>query len=67
MEILLGPFRTPITIVGFVDDTNYLGQGSLWASPETWRKVADENRSVSALPDGVFQSLVVAATATPLR
>lgn len=65
MEILLGPFRTPITIVGFVEDTNYLGQSSLWASPETWRTVAGENRSVAALAEGVFQSLVVVGDGDP--
>ena len=59
MEILLGPYRTPVTIAGFVEDTNYLGQGSLWASPETWRMVTAENRSVSALGADVYQSLVV--------
>lgn len=65
MEILLGPYRTPITIVGFVDDTNYLGQSSLWASPDTWRMVTAENRAVSALADGAFQSLVVTGEGSP--
>lgn len=60
MTILLGPRRTPITVIGFVDDTNYLGQSSLWASPATWRQVVSENRSVEALADGTFQSLLVA-------
>ncbi|MEZ5216205.1 MAG: ABC transporter permease [Ilumatobacteraceae bacterium] len=59
MEILLGPYRTPVTVIGFVSDTNYLGQGSLWASPETWRQVLAENRAVSVLADGSFQALVV--------
>ena len=33
MTIELGPARTPVEIIGFVSDTNYSGQGSLWASP----------------------------------
>ena len=31
-------------VVGFVDDTRYSGQGSLWGSLETWREVARANR-----------------------
>jgi putative ABC transport system permease protein len=59
MTIQLGAYRSPVTVIGFVSDTNYLGQGALWASPATWRKVAADNRSVQALPEGTFQSLVV--------
>ena len=59
MEILLGPYRTPITVVGFVEDTSYLGQAALWASPDTWRAVTAENRAVSAVADDAFQALVV--------
>jgi putative ABC transport system permease protein len=59
MEILLGPARSPVTVVGFVDDTNYLGQGSLWGSPATWRTVLQANRPDEILPDTTFQSLVV--------
>ena len=33
MEILLGPARSPVTVIGFVSDVSYSGQGSLWASP----------------------------------
>jgi len=64
MEILVGPYRAPVTIVGFVSDTGYLGQGSLWASPATWRQVATTNKSVSTLPDGEFESLVVRGDGT---
>ena len=59
MTIQLGAYRSPVTVIGFVSDTNYLGQGSLWASPGTWRKVASDNESVQALREGTFQSLVV--------
>ena len=30
--ILLGPARTPVKVVGFVADTSYSGQASLWGS-----------------------------------
>ncbi len=62
MEVLLGPARTPVTVIGFVDDTNYLGQGGMWAAPETWREVLIANRPAERLGDGVFQSLVVSGS-----
>ncbi len=58
-ELLLGPARTPVTIVGFVSDTTYNGQGSLWANTTTWRQVLTENRPDAVLADGVFQALDV--------
>ena len=62
MQILLGPARTPVTVVGFVADTTYSGQGSLWAAPETWREVLRANRPDQQLGDDVFQALVVRTT-----
>jgi putative ABC transport system permease protein len=59
MELLLGPARSPVVVAGFVDDTTYSGQGSLWAAPDTWREVLAANRPDQRLGDGVFQSLVV--------
>jgi putative ABC transport system permease protein len=59
MTIELGPARTPIEIIGFVSDTSYSGQASLWASPETWRQALSANRPDAQLADGVFQALVV--------
>jgi putative ABC transport system permease protein len=59
MEILLGPARSPVTVVGFVADTTYSGQGSLWADVATWRQVLAANRPDEQLGDGVFQALVV--------
>jgi putative ABC transport system permease protein len=59
MVIELGPNRSPIEIVGFVADTAFNGQASLWASPETWRQVLADNRPDARLADGVFQALVV--------
>jgi len=57
--LLLGPQRSPVEVVGFVDDTRYAGQGTLWASLATWREVAAANRPGEALGDDVVQALVV--------
>ena len=53
------PGRTPVEIIGFVTDTSYSGQGSLWASPTTWRDTLAANRPDAQVADGVFQALVV--------
>lgn len=58
-ELLIGPSRTPLVVVGWVDDTSYNGQGSLWANVDTWRQVLVENRPDAVLAEGVFQALVV--------
>lgn len=60
-ELLLGPARSPVTVIGFVDDTQYSGQGSLWAAPDTWRDVLSANRPDRQVADGVFQALVIVA------
>ena len=59
MTIELGPARSPIEIVGFVSDTSFNGQGSLWASPDTWREVLGANRPDAQLGPDVWQGLVV--------
>jgi putative ABC transport system permease protein len=41
MVIELGPARSPVEIAGFVSDTTFNGQASLWASPDTWREVLE--------------------------
>jgi putative ABC transport system permease protein len=58
-ELLLGPARSPVTVVGFVSETPYNSQGSLWATPATWREVLSANRPDAQVADDVFQSLVV--------
>jgi hemin transport system permease protein len=58
MEILLGPARSPVTVVGFVSNTTYSGQGSLWADAATWREVLSTNRPDEQLADDAFQALV---------
>ncbi|HVC69807.1 MAG TPA: ABC transporter permease [Acidimicrobiales bacterium] len=57
--IHLGPARSAVTIVGFVSDTRYSGQGTLWGSLETWRQVLDANRPDARVGPGVVQALVV--------
>jgi putative ABC transport system permease protein len=56
--LLLGPERTPVEVVGFVEDTRYSGQASLWGSIDTWRAVTAANRPDLASDDAV-QALVV--------
>lgn len=58
-EVLVGPARTPIEVIGFVSDTNYSGQGSFWVSADTWRAVQNANRPDANVGADVFQSLVV--------
>ena len=59
MTLLIGPARSSVTVVGFVSGTSYLGLGSLWSSPATWRSVQNANRPNNIVADGVFQSLLV--------
>jgi len=58
----VGPARSKLKVVGFVDDTSYSGAGALWAAPATWRDVQNANRPASAVGPGVFQALVVDST-----
>lgn len=55
----LGPARSEVKVVGFVDDVSYSGAGSLWADPATWREVQNANRPASSVGPGVFQALLV--------
>ena len=55
----LGPTRSPVRVIGFLDDSRYLGQGSLWGSLETWRSVLAANRPGARVGDEVVQALVV--------
>ncbi|MGE0881723.1 MAG: FtsX-like permease family protein [Acidimicrobiia bacterium] len=64
MTIELGPARSKVTVVGFVNDTSYLGQGGLWGSPATWRSVLAANRPGENLPAGTFQALLVRASSS---
>lgn len=57
--IAVGSGETPIQVVGWVEDTDYLQQGGFWVQPDTWRTVLAESRPDANLPPGTFQSLVV--------
>jgi putative ABC transport system permease protein len=57
--VRLGPARTPLRVVGFVGDTRYSGQATLWGSLGTWRAVVAANRPGSRVGPGVTQVLVV--------
>jgi len=50
-----------VTVVGFVSDTRYTGQGTLWGSLPTWREVLNANRPDARVGPGVVQALVVQA------
>jgi putative ABC transport system permease protein len=55
----VGSAATPITVVGWVEDTNYLQQGGFFVAPATWREVLGTSRPDSTLPEDTFQALVV--------
>ena len=55
----VGPTRIPVTVKGFVSDTNFLQQGALWVEPETWRTILDQSRPGAAVDPGVFQTVWV--------
>jgi putative ABC transport system permease protein len=59
--IQVGPARSPVEVVGFVSDTRYAGQSTLWASLDTWRNVQNENRPDARVTPGVSQALVIQA------
>ena len=59
MQLELGPARTKVTVVGFLSDSQYSGQGTLWGTLGTWRSVLDANRPDAAVGDDVVQALVV--------
>lgn len=60
--VLVGPARSPLTVIGFVDDTRYSGQAALWGSFDTWRRVVAANRLDRVTVDDVVPALVVATT-----
>lgn len=63
MTVALGPARTPVTVAGFVRGLQFSGQGTMWASPSTWREVQNANRPDARSADGVFQAFVVQGVA----
>lgn len=63
MVLELGPARTEVTVIGFLSDSQYSGQGTLWSDLGTWRTVVDANRPDAAVGDDVVQALVVRTAA----
>jgi putative ABC transport system permease protein len=63
----VGPQRVPVTVRGWVDDTNYLLQGALWVEPSTWRRVQETSRPDARVASGTFQVLAVSGTAPAAR
>jgi len=61
--LLLGPQRYPVSVVGWVSDTDFLLQGGLWGTVETWREVLGSARPDQVLASGTFQVLTVSTTA----
>lgn len=61
-ELLLGPARSPVTVIGWVSDTAFNGQGGVWTSLDTWREVLNANRPSGGLADDVVQALVVSGS-----
>jgi putative ABC transport system permease protein len=57
--LLLGPARSEVEVIGFVDDTGYSGQTSLWGSLDTWRAVTADNRPDRTFADDASAALVV--------
>jgi hemin transport system permease protein len=57
--ILLGPARSPVKILGFLDESKFEGQGTLWGSLSTWRAVQAANRPSERAGRGVEQALIV--------
>jgi putative ABC transport system permease protein len=60
--VYVGPARTPLQIIGFVSDTPFSAQGSVWVAPATWRSLVEANRPGERLGEGTFQVLVVSGT-----
>jgi len=55
----VGPGRYPVTVVGWVRDTDFLLQGSLWGSEATWRAAIASARPDAVLAPGTFPVLTV--------
>jgi len=57
----VGPARTQVKVVGWVDGLAYAGQGTLWASTDTWRTATAANRPDAVVGAEDFQALLVRA------
>lgn len=57
--LLLGPARSEVTVVGFLEESATPSLGGLWGSLETWRAVLAESRPGSAMGEETVQGLIV--------
>lgn len=57
--VRLGPAQTSVTVAGFVSDTRFSGEGTLWGSLATWRSVLAANRPAEQAGPGIVQALVL--------
>lgn len=64
-EIRLGTAGVPVTVIGWVSDSNFLGQGGVWVALDTWRDVQSRNRPDQAVADDTVQVLVVQGDGDP--
>ncbi|HET9723205.1 MAG TPA: ABC transporter permease [Actinomycetota bacterium] len=60
--IAIGPSEVPVEVVGWVEDTRYLAQGTLWVEPGTWHEVLVTARPDAALDEDTFQAALVETT-----
>lgn len=58
-ELLLGPARTSVTVVGFVDDSAYLAQPTLWVGIAAFDEVVGANKPDEVLAPGDQQVVLV--------
>jgi putative ABC transport system permease protein len=55
----VGSAPTPVEVVGWVKDTDFLQQGGFFVEPATWREILARSRPDSNLPEGTFQAIAV--------
>ena len=65
--LAVGRGAVPVTVVGWLDDSNYLLQGALWVEPSTWRDVQNTSRPDQPVEPGTFNVLAVSGTGPPAR
>ena len=61
MTIPLGPARSRVKVIGFLSDSRFSGQSTLWSSLATWRAVTAANRPSERAGASVEQALIVRA------
>ncbi len=57
--IQIGANRIPLEVAGFVEDSQYLLQSSLWVEPTTWHVIQSGSRPDAALAPEVWQVVLV--------